>query len=154
MASPSQVMTSVFEIVFRVGGTVLGVLCLYVAFFPYEDEEGRLQNTLEVLWIRVADRSDGTSIAIRRLAGESSRMTSHALDRVFGEKILSPPAIGVSFCYGAASIAAYPILLYGGPAARSAIWIIPLIFVVLGSLRLCTTIDSRRVRCSSRRWRS
>ena len=90
-------MTNVLDLLLRTAGTLLGVLSLYVAFFLYENEEGRLQNTLEELWIRVADRSDGGSIAISRLAGEVSRLTSRALDRIFGQQYLSRRAIGVSF---------------------------------------------------------
>jgi hypothetical protein len=127
-------MIGTLELLLRTTGLGLGLLLLYIAFFLYENEEGRLQNSLEELWIRVADRSDTTSIAVGHLAKEAARLTSHALDRIFGRQLLSRRAVGVSFFYGAASIAVYPIVLYSGPTIRGAIWLIPMIFLVLGSL--------------------
>ena len=127
-------MTVALDLFVRPVGVAFGAMLLYVAFFLYEDEEGRLQNSLEELWVRISDRSDGATIAIRLLVGETSRLTAHAFDRIFGQRYLSRRAIGTSFCYGAASITAYPIFLLGGPSARSALWIVPGVFIFLGSL--------------------
>ena len=39
----------------RVTVAILGGLLLYVGLFLHEDEEGRIQNRLEQLWIRIDD---------------------------------------------------------------------------------------------------
>lgn len=118
----------------RACGMVWGFLFLYVAFFLYEDEEGRLQNALENAWLRIADRSDPASLRVQVLLTETSRFSSLALDRVFGHRLLSRQSIGVSFCYVAGSMASYPYLLYGGRMSPLPLWVFPLCFFAIGSL--------------------
>ncbi len=111
----------------------VGSLCLYIAFFLYEDEESRLHNALENLWIRVNDRSDNASTFIRRLVTETAKLSSRAFDAIFGPTLFSVRAVGVSFSYALASMSVYLIAATGRPNIP-AVWAMPVIFVALGSL--------------------
>jgi hypothetical protein len=120
----------------RIIGLLVGFLLLYIAFFMYEDEEGRVQSALEKLWIRVNDRADGASTAVRRLLTETGALSSRAFDAVFGPSLWSRQAIGVSFAFALASMSVYLVAM--APRNVPAFWTIPLMFVALGSLPALT----------------
>jgi hypothetical protein len=126
-----------------------GLLSLYAAAFLYEDEYGRIQSKLEEWWIRLSDKQ---SLAISRHAAfmrEVARLETQLLDGLFGDRLLSLRAIGVSQCLSVASmglavLVGYTLnLLYyhrgssssfekPGTAASAAVFIG--IFLVLGTL--------------------
>lgn len=97
-------MTEASAIAIQILGILAGSLCLYIAFFLYEDEESRVQNALENLWIRVNDRSDRASAFMRHLVAEAAGLSSRAFDAVFGPTLFSIRAVGVSFSYALASM--------------------------------------------------
>src|SRR5215510_7579460 len=83
---------------------VTGMFCLYIAIFMYETEQGKLQNFLEDLWVRIEDL---------RLAAMSSRAaflrvvagaTADAFDRLFSQQLLSLRAWAVSASFSLASL--------------------------------------------------
>jgi hypothetical protein len=83
---------------------VVGCVVIYAAIFLHEDEEGKVQNTLEAWWIKLVDQrttylSKGAIFfqAIGRFSGDF-------FDRLFGEKLLSLQSVLVSCWLSAASI--------------------------------------------------
>jgi hypothetical protein len=89
-----------------------GLLSLYAAAFLYEDEYGRIQSKLEEWWIRLSDKQ---SLAISRHAAfmrEVARFETKLLDGLFGEKLLSLRAIGVSQCLSVASMGLAVLVAY------------------------------------------
>jgi len=64
-------------------------MAFYLAFFLYEDEEGRWQNRLENVWIAVDERAKVTrnkSLALLNKLGNILRLL---LSRVFGESLIT-----------------------------------------------------------------
>ena len=80
----------------------LGTALICVGLFLSEDEEGRVQNQLENLWIKVDDRSKvgATQQFIRGCA----QLYARALDRLFGRRLLSIQACGISLCLAEMSL--------------------------------------------------
>lgn len=107
---------------------VMGFLLLYVAIFLYEDEEGRLQNRLEVWWIKVRYGRDRALSRAAEIFAFSTKAASQLFDKVFGPRLLSLRAVAVSLCLSMASLNLFAPLLsifgYGVPApgSTSAIW--------------------------------
>jgi hypothetical protein len=80
----------------RVLAGLLGCVCLYLAFFLYEDEEGEWQNRLDQFWIGVHDRArftDSTSVAFFNKLAELFR---NLLNHTFGPKLFSVRSIVAS----------------------------------------------------------
>jgi hypothetical protein len=83
---------------------LLGLVLLYLAFFLRESDEGKLQNRLEELWVRIDDLSR-TALTKQAafIQGVSGFVTS-GFDRVFGRGLFSAKAIFASLCFSAAAI--------------------------------------------------
>ena len=89
-----------------------GLLSLYAAAFLYEDEYGRIQSKLEEWWIRLSDKQ---SLAISRHAAfmrELAKLETQLLDGLFGDRLLSLRAIGVSQCLSVASMGLAVLVAY------------------------------------------
>jgi hypothetical protein len=91
---------TVLEIVIFSGGLFL----VYVGVFLKEDSEGKLQNSLEALWVSINDQ-ESVSISknvafLRTIASVLTR----GLDRLLGERLFSLRALAVSSCYSLGSI--------------------------------------------------
>ena len=74
-----------------------GLTLLYAAFFLYEDEQQRVQNAIEVLWIRIAEQrttSEKAGAFFQAVSGIGVRV----FDRIFGPSSLSLQSFAVSFC--------------------------------------------------------
>jgi hypothetical protein len=75
-------------------------ICAFVfaalALFIYEDEQGKLQNRLEDLWVNVDDLSKSAMSKEAALIQQAAKMLSGALDRVFGTRLFSWKAIASS----------------------------------------------------------
>jgi hypothetical protein len=76
---------------------LVGVLAFYLAFFMYKDEQGRLQNRLEVLRSSIEDRAKATTsttvAALNKIADSFTRLINHS----FGPKLFSLRAFFASF---------------------------------------------------------
>jgi hypothetical protein len=73
----------------RVLAGMVAAMAFYLAFFLYEDEEGKWQNRLENVWIAVDERAKVTSsksLALLNKLGETLRLL---LRRVFGENLIT-----------------------------------------------------------------
>jgi hypothetical protein len=81
-----------------------GLLLIYVAVFLYENEQGRIQNALEDIWLKIADLQESTvsqHVAFMRIV---ARVTNSGLDTLLGRKLFSLRSIGVAVCYSLASV--------------------------------------------------
>src|SRR5436309_2081033 len=70
-----------------------GALLLYLSFFLHEDEEGRLANRLEDLWIRMDDLQKKSLSRNAAFLSGASRIVLSLLSRLFGDRVLSLQAI-------------------------------------------------------------
>jgi hypothetical protein len=90
-------------LVARVLIACLGFLLIYIALFLHEDEEGKLQNRLEELWVRIDDLQEKALSKQTVFLQELLRLLNRAFDTLLGEKLFSLRSITVSFCYSWAS---------------------------------------------------
>jgi hypothetical protein len=81
-----------------------GIFLVYVGVFLKEDSEGKLQNSLEVLWVSINDQesvSISKNVAFLRTVAS---VLTRGLDRLLGEHLFSLRALAVSSCYSLGSI--------------------------------------------------
>jgi hypothetical protein len=86
-----------WETVGRVAEFCLGLALLSLPYCLYESEEGRLQDALVEVWLRILDRASSTRKRFERLLAETAKISLRLLDLVFGRRSLSLQAISVSF---------------------------------------------------------
>jgi hypothetical protein len=75
-----------------------------VGIFLYEDEEGKIQNRLEDLWLKVDDFQHlalSKHVALMRMI---AGLMNTGFNWVFGKKLVSVESVAVSYCYSLASI--------------------------------------------------
>lgn len=86
---------------------LLGFFCLLSAIALYPNEEGKIQSRFEDFWIRVDDYQELAlsrhTAFLQQVAGLETRF----LDRVFGIRLFSPQAIGVSFACSFLTLGGY-----------------------------------------------
>lgn len=76
---------------------LLGLFCVLTAIVLYPNEEGKIQSKFEDFWIRV---DDYRQLALSRHATfmtQVAQLETGFLNRVFGPKLVSAQALGVSF---------------------------------------------------------
>jgi hypothetical protein len=81
-----------------------GLLCLALGFLLYENEEGKIQSTLENFWVSLDDQQRLALSRHRAFLRKAALLTGLALDRVFGERLIGVQSIGVSLCLFAAAL--------------------------------------------------
>jgi hypothetical protein len=94
----------VIKTLLHIAAGACGLVLATIALFLTENEEGELQNRLEVLWIRVDDLSKTAMTKEAALVQQASKMLSTALDRLFGARLLSWNAIATSVGFSIASL--------------------------------------------------
>jgi len=109
---PTQSMSHAAHVAFRLLGGTAGALLLYGALFLYEDEHGKVQNTLEEWWIRLREKQTELLARHTVFMREVARLEKRVFDRLFGERLISLRAIGVSQSYSLASTGLAVILAY------------------------------------------
>lgn len=82
---------------------VIGGFCLYAGLFLYEDEEGRFQNRVQQLWVKVDDVANASRSHVAAFMQEVARLTGIFLDSLFGVPIRYLRLIGISICFSMAS---------------------------------------------------
>jgi hypothetical protein len=94
-------MSQIIHLLLKVFVGALGALAIYLGFFLYEDEEGKLQNRIEQLSQALKKRSEiGESLPlVSTVAGFINRI----LDRLLGKRLVSLRMVGVSICFSFAS---------------------------------------------------
>jgi hypothetical protein len=90
-------------IAMRVIAAVAGTVCLYLAFFLHEEEEGRLSNRLAEIWIRVDDLQKRSKSKVAAFLSIMSQTALSLLDRMFGERSLSLRALRACVIFSFAS---------------------------------------------------
>jgi hypothetical protein len=75
-----------------------GVFCLYTAIFVYENEDKEIQNKLEDMWIKINDRRNSLLSRHTVFMRVVALYLTAILNRIFGSKIISIRAVGVSAC--------------------------------------------------------
>jgi len=88
---------------FRLLALILGSLLLYTLFL-YEDEQGKMQNHLEGLWLKIAyGHQQAVSVHVAFMQKVAS-LIDQGLSYLFGPRIISLRFLGVSACYSIGSI--------------------------------------------------
>lgn len=77
---------------------------LYVALFTYEDEQGRLQNRLDELWIRVDEMRRAATAGHTAFLKSAISLVNAGLDSLYGPKLLSPRSLAVTLSYSIGSL--------------------------------------------------
>lgn len=90
--------------VLRLIAIPVGVLAYYAAFFMYEDEEGKWQSRIEMLWVAVNDREKLTGRRTSALFNKVAGVTTRGFNRVFGSRLFSFQSVGVSTGYAIAAL--------------------------------------------------
>lgn len=98
----------------------IGLLAYYVAFFMYEDEEGRWQNRIENFWIAVNDYAQSSGGKTSSLFNSVAGMVTRVFNRILGRKLLSLQFVGVSSSYSLAAMC----LFTGSFLAVAAVYIV------------------------------
>jgi hypothetical protein len=91
---------------------LLGVFCVLSAIVLYPNEEGKIQSKFEDFWIRV---DDFQNLALTRHAAFMTgvaKLETRFLDRVFGNRLISIRALGVSFCFSLSTIALVAMFVF------------------------------------------
>jgi len=91
---------------------LLGLFCVLSAIVLYPGEEGRIQSKFEDFWVRA---DDFKNLALTRHAAfmtQVAKLETRLLDRVFGQKLISGQALGVSFCFSAATVSLFGLVLF------------------------------------------
>lgn len=82
----------------RVAEFCVGLFLLCMALFLYEDENGKIQNTLETWWIRLKDQQDSAPSRQAAFMKGVARLTTDVFDKLFGQRLISIRALGTSLC--------------------------------------------------------
>src|SRR6266700_6033802 len=98
------------DVLLRIAFALLGSGVLLTLFLR-EDEEGRIQNRLEELWIRIDDAQSAALSRQAAFVAEIARVVTRILDRIFGERLFSAHAASVSAFYGLASSILFSLFL-------------------------------------------
>jgi hypothetical protein len=77
---------------------LLGAFCIVTATLLYPKEDGTIQSKLEDLWIRTDDFGEVALSRHARFMSRVAKLETHLLDRLFGTRLVSVQALGVSFC--------------------------------------------------------
>src|SRR6266852_4710232 len=95
------------EIVFhilRLLALVAGSIFIYFALFLYENEQGKIQNVLENLWVRINDYNKTLLSKQTVFMREVARFTENSFRKLFGERLFSLRPAAVSACFSFASL--------------------------------------------------
>lgn len=127
-----QLLTILVRTIALIGGSLL----IYGAIFLYEDEQGKIQNTVEDLWIKINDRQRLALSRHMSFMRVLSKFMGVGLDRIFGKKLFSVKSIGVSICYSFASfyicLLAFNLLFPHSPWHVPVTTLIPIVALPLG----------------------
>jgi hypothetical protein len=83
---------------------LVGLLLLYVGFFLTETEEGRLQNRLAELWIRVDDLHSKAMTRQAAFLRQVANLAAEGFTNLFGSRLFSLKAVASCLCFSLASL--------------------------------------------------
>jgi hypothetical protein len=90
---------------------VFGVFCVLSAIVLYPNEEGKIQSKFEDFWVRVDDFQNLPLTRHTAFMTGVAKLETRFLDRVFGNRLNSIRALGVSFCFSLGTIALLAMLV-------------------------------------------
>jgi hypothetical protein len=96
-------MVDITKIALRVVALIVGLTCIYAALFLYENEQGKVQSTLEDWWLRIDEKQHSWLSRHTTFMREVAGLVGRAFDQLFGKRILSFQSVSVSTCYSIAS---------------------------------------------------
>jgi hypothetical protein len=99
-------------IVGRIAVVGVGCLAFYVAFFLYPDQEGRLQNRIEDVWVSVNDRAKVTGRLSIALFNRVAAIVERLFNRIFGARRFSYRLVSLSMNLSLAIPMAWLVHLY------------------------------------------
>jgi hypothetical protein len=85
------------------------VLLLYAAT-THEDEENKIQNHLETLWLKIVYTKDAALSTSVRFTSSIATLTGRVFDWAFGHRLLSLRSVNASFCFSIASVLALGVI--------------------------------------------
>jgi hypothetical protein len=90
---------------------LFGVFCVLSAIVLYPNEEGKIQSKFEDFWVRLDDFQNLTLTRHAAFTTGVAKLETRFLDRVFGNRLTSIRALGVSFCFSLGTIALLAMLV-------------------------------------------
>ncbi len=78
---------------------LIGLMCLYLAFFSFEYEQIKIQNKLEEWWIKIDDKKEIFNVRLTKFLKWVSQLTTIVINKYFGNKIFSFQSAWVAFFY-------------------------------------------------------
>ena len=103
---------------------LIGATSLYCASFLYEDEEGKLQNRIEQLWVSIDERRRLNQSAA--LLNRVAMLVNRIVNRVVGKRLFSFRMVAITTCFSLAAMQFWlSIIIYRG-----------MIGVTLGTMQL------------------
>ena len=96
-------MVDITKIALRVIALIVGLICIYAALFLYENEQGKVQSTLEDWWLRIDEKQHSWLSRHTTFMREVAGLVGRAFDQLFGKRIISFQSVSVSTCYSIAS---------------------------------------------------
>jgi hypothetical protein len=91
-------------ILFHIISGAVGFYLLYLTYTMRESAEGIWLNRIEEMWMQIDDRRLNIANTTRELFGRIADKVTRLLDFIFGTKVISFRAIGVSGCFSFASM--------------------------------------------------
>jgi hypothetical protein len=91
-------MWHILHLIARPIEALLGVFCILTAILLYPNQEGAIQSKLEDFWVRVDDFKNLTLSRHAAFMTQVAKLETRFLDAIFGQKLMSGQALGVSFC--------------------------------------------------------
>jgi hypothetical protein len=124
-----------------------GVLCLTTAALLYPAEEGKIQSKLEDFWVRLDDYRDTPFSQAVLLMRMVANYEAHLLNKVFGERLTSNRAVGVSTCLTVTSVSLAVLLI---ARYQKHIFISSVVYLVVGAfvavILNCYMSEDNRIR--------
>jgi hypothetical protein len=107
----SRSMWHLLHLIARPIEAVFGVFCVLSAIVLYPNEEGKIQSKFEDFWVRVDDFQNLPLTRHTAFMTGVAKLETRFLDRVFGNRLNSIRALGVSFCFSLGTIALLAMLV-------------------------------------------
>ena len=91
-------------------------IAFYVALFLYEDEEGKLQNWVEQLWVSIDDRANSTRSYTTAILNTIANVLTGLFTKIFGKRFVSTQVVLVSLFLSLAGFCISGVVINdGGP---------------------------------------
>lgn len=130
---------------------LFGASLIFAALLLYEDEEGKLQNRIELWWRQVRQLHRAARSWEAAFLKVVMQITSRAIDYVFGARLFGPQAIAASTAFSMAGVyfVSTAYIVFHGTAFKAppvaVLALVGVFFAALGSVGPLIQQESRRV---------